>query len=756
MEMGYIFMLILSVSWLTLAFGMPDPVTMDLEALTGCSCSNPKWCEPITEKGRKEQYAFSVKNDEKYWRFYDWDKLTTVVTAGYFNMSLVCLAHSHNTRVIYMAQVDEQTFLDPDLRKTWIEQQLTTVRDNYLDGLNFDYEGAIMENETTLRDAYTALVKETRERFLEVFPYSLIAVDVGWRPNVDERFYDYPALANYSDFLVLMAYDEQSQIYGECLAGPNCPFVPTFKGVGQFLSHYRGQIKPDQLVLAVPWFGISYTCIKTMSDKCYIEKVPYRGAPCSDSPGKPADYKDIHKLRLQMPQNYYWNSTSSTPFIMYRNETTKTVYQIHYDNVESLKYKYKIVTGMNLRGVGIFHIDMLDYTDTPDGAEMRKSMFDVLPPTKIHSPHPVSRKKIQTENHASGLGPRPACPCSDPKLCEPITDTTRKEVFAFTVHDQERHWRFYDWSKVTTVVMFNYLSPELMCLAHSHGARAVLLGRPDKKTLFSKQRRSQWVQQKLQDVWNNFLDGINFDVEYGCNPSQSYFRRSYTELVRETSDTFRSVMPHTQISVDVIMEATSHYRAYDYQGLAQHSDIFFIMAYDESTSHVGPNSGYHAARWAIRSYLKHNIPANKLVLGLPWYGDLYECSQYDGDHCVPVERWGRPIITQVCYSSIMDTLALDPDNYRWNSSSHTPYLSYKDGKLYQIQYDNPESLSLKYKLASDMGIRGVGMWHIDCLDYSDTSYGQKMRDSMFNPLPSWKQDLTEKESLKFIPETDQA
>ena len=52
-----------------------------------------------------------------------------------------------------------------------------------------------------------------------------------------------------------------------------------------------------------------------------------------------------------------------------------------------------------------------------------------------------------------------------------------------------------------------------------------------------------------------------------------------------------------QISVDVIFEATSHYRAYDYQGLAKYSDFLFIMAYDESVHKVGPNSGYHAAKW---------------------------------------------------------------------------------------------------------------------------------------------------------------
>ena len=48
-----------------------------------------------------------------------------------------------------------------------------------------------------------------------------MTVDVAWKPNVDLRFYDYVGLADNSDFLFVMAYDEQSQIFGECLALPN-------------------------------------------------------------------------------------------------------------------------------------------------------------------------------------------------------------------------------------------------------------------------------------------------------------------------------------------------------------------------------------------------------------------------------------------------------------------------------------------------------------------------------------------------------
>lgn len=47
-------------------------------------------------------------------------------------------------------------------------------------------------------------------------------------------------------------------------------------------------------------------------------------------------------------------------------------------------------------------------------------------------------------------------------------------MFVFDVGSKT--WKFYDWSQITTVVIFGEYDPELMCYAHSHGARVVLKG----------------------------------------------------------------------------------------------------------------------------------------------------------------------------------------------------------------------------------------------------------------------------------------
>lgn len=55
-----------------------------------------------------------------------------------------------------------------------------------------------------------------------------------------------------------------------------------------------------------------------------------------------------------------------------------------------------------------------------------------------------------------------------------ISLCVRFQVFVFDVGGKT--WMFYNWTMVTTLAMFGKYDPELMCYAHSKGARVVLKG----------------------------------------------------------------------------------------------------------------------------------------------------------------------------------------------------------------------------------------------------------------------------------------
>ena len=63
------------------------------------------------------------------------------------------------------------------------------------------------------------------------------------------------------------------------------------------------------------------------------------------------------------------------------------------------------------------------------------------------------------------------------------------------------------------------------------------------------------------------------------------------------------------------------------------------------------------------------------------------------------------------------------------------------GQMHQVRYDDPESLGLKYSAAEMLGLRGVGTWNIDCLDFSSAPYAEEQTKKMFGAFPSYPKYL---------------
>ncbi|XP_038053088.1 di-N-acetylchitobiase-like isoform X2 [Patiria miniata] len=288
--------------------------------------------------------------------------------------------------------------------------------------------------------------------------------------------------------------------------------------------------------------------------------------------------------------------------------------------------------------------------------------------------------------------PNGDCPCSAPALCNVIKTPPRKEVFAFWLGGP--HWMKYDWTKLTTVVMFGHYDADLMCYAHSQGVRVTLLGDFPVANLTSIADRSAWVMAQVDRAIKGHMDGINLDIEYPLNASQAKY---LTTLVGETTKAFHISIPGSQVTFDVAWSPNcTDGRCYDYKGLADACDFLFVMSYDEQSQIYGDciamaNSPYNKTATGVEGYLKLGIPANQLVLGVPWYGYNYNCTNLDN----------KDAATKV---------------------------------IHQVWYDDPVSLTTRYKYAQQMKLRGVGMWNADSLDYSDDPKAEKLTKAMWDAI----------------------
>eukprot|EP00775_Hariotina_reticulata_P010253 gene10253-10411_t len=292
-------------------------------------------------------------------------------------------------------------------------------------------------------------------------------------------------------------------------------------------------------------------------------------------------------------------------------------------------------------------------------------------------------------------------------------------VYGFSIANTPT-FRGYGWDVLTTSAWRT--DPELVQLAQQHGAQVELNAGDVLRHMSSNRTREAWVHAKLVELVQYGASGINFDLEM---PMQSTSKEAadYVALVKLTAEALHRALPGSTVSVDVPWSPHDvDGRNYDWLGLAEAADLLFVMAYDIQSQILGrcianANSPFDAVSKGMRQWLDLGVPAHKLVLGLPWYGYDYTCEGQevpaDVDICTIKPVSFRNVScsdaagAQRCYSEIMAT---------------SPYFNYRasDGSVHQVWFDNPQSLALKYQLAADLGIKGIGFWNLDCLDYGSS------------------------------------
>ncbi|XP_053324943.1 di-N-acetylchitobiase-like [Spea bombifrons] len=339
-----------------------------------------------------------------------------------------------------------------------------------------------------------------------------------------------------------------------------------------------------------------------------------------------------------------------------------------------------------------------------------------------------------------------ACPCPDPVLCEPITRSQDFEVYVFHVRGQS--WKRYDWSKVTTVALFAEYDPELMCFAHSKGARLVLTGDVPINDIVDPRNRTAWVREKVNLAKRQFMDGINLDIERAVlKGSPQYY--ALTALVQETTETFHREIPGSQVTFDVAWSpACVDLRCYNYSGIADLCDFLFVMSYDEQSQIwtecvAGANAPYNQTLRGYDEFVDLGIDPKKLVMGVPWYGYDYTCLNLSKGNTCTIHKKpfrGAPCSDaagyQVAYGAIMKQVNGSSSGRLWDEARKSPFYNYKgvDGNVHQVWYDDPQSIALKVAYVRKRGLRGVGMWNGDLLDYSSDPVAQQQTAAMWKAL----------------------
>jgi spore germination protein YaaH len=303
-------------------------------------------------------------------------------------------------------------------------------------------------------------------------------------------------------------------------------------------------------------------------------------------------------------------------------------------------------------------------------------------------------------------------------------------------------WQKWDWDVLTHLASWGAPSDDVRAKAKENNVKLFMPGAahaaPDDWT--DDDKRANAVAKTKKAVDEQGLDGTFFDYE-GNNLSDDQ-KKAYTQYVKEVAE---AIAPK-EVFVCVGGRPNYEWRNYDYEGLAKHSSFLFIMGYDmhfyddytcvQKGSCSPAEAGLKDLKAGVKDYLD-KVSADKLLLGLPWYGQRY--TQVAGvlfnQGQVDYEE-----VEAILYGDKQDrkkshTLYDNDKDMAWKLICNGACIDGKKGGV--IWYDDETTLAPKYQLAADNDLYGVGVWQLNSLDHSG-KYDKQM-NKMWDALRSYRQ-----------------
>ncbi len=224
-------------------------------------------------------------------------------------------------------------------------------------------------------------------------------------------------------------------------------------------------------------------------------------------------------------------------------------------------------------------------------------------------------------------------------------------------------------------------------------------------------RNKELLAQEIVDVIIKYnLDGINIDIENLTEVD----RDNFTDFIRLLYD---GLPEDKELSIAVAANPTGTTRgwpgSYDYKELAKYSDYLMLMTYDES--YYGSSPGAVASLDYVEKSIQYaltEVPADKIVLGIPFYGRYWKYGE-KGGRGIPNYQV-EDLVNQFngkYYFDDKSKSAYATFTIPYGSSSEVYYRTLSPGK-YTIWYENDESLKLKLRLVEEYNLLGTGSWSL--------------------------------------------
>ncbi len=218
--------------------------------------------------------------------------------------------------------------------------------------------------------------------------------------------------------------------------------------------------------------------------------------------------------------------------------------------------------------------------------------------------------------------------------------------------------------------------------------------------------RQNFVDQMVNYVTTNQIDGINLDFE------NMYLKDSdrYVQLAAELHAATQKLGIPLSVAVTVPGGSENWSLVYDRRRLAKLTEYVTLMAYDqhwENSQTSGPVAGLS---WVDENIAKtlEMVPANKLLLGLPFYTRIwYERLSTELPNKMKVR-------SKSVFMSAPRKLIDNNEAVRvWDEENSQYYFAFFEGdSLVKFWYDDPAAVARKAALFKKYNLAGIACWSL--------------------------------------------
>lgn len=246
----------------------------------------------------------------------------------------------------------------------------------------------------------------------------------------------------------------------------------------------------------------------------------------------------------------------------------------------------------------------------------------------------------------------------------------------------------------------------------------------------TEQSRTVFADSLLQFILKYGFDGVDLDWEYPVGGGESdninrpEDKQNFTLLLKKIRETFeaQSAKDGQEYLLTIAAGAgKSHANNLELNFLHQYVDYIQLMTYDIHGSwdtltglnaplYKDPDSRFYG-EWsvqdAVQTYINSGVPANKIIMGVPFYGRSYNQVNSMNNGLYQSFAGGGSAIS---YAELQANYVNKNGFIRyWEPDSKVPWLF--NGSQF-ISYDDVESLGYKTTFIKTTGLGGAMIWEL--------------------------------------------